>query len=568
MPHLADGTPVDVILNPLGVPSRMNIGQILETHLGWVAANGWYDDGSEAYKQAHSDEGDGRVYVATPVFDGATVEDVDDALVQWQEENAERGIDLGIDMSERAGRRALGHGAALQRPHRRALRGQGHGRLHVHPQAAAPGRRQDPRPLDRPLLARHPAAAGRQGAVRRPALRRDGGLGPGGLRRRLHAAGDAHRQVRRHGRPGQGLRGDRQGGEHPRAVDPGVLQSPAEGDPEPLARRQRRLRGRRRRDRRRGRRPAESGRGAGHGPDRGPRRRQRPTAPPTSRRSRSSPRARAEPTVPDEPKRPSRRRWRTDDRHQQFRRDRDRARVLEEDPLLELGRGHQARDDQLPDAEAGERRPLLRAHLRSDQGLGVLLRQVQAGPLQGHRLRALRRRGDPLQGPPRAHGPRRPGRAGLPHLVLQGRPEPDRLPDRHGSEGAGEGPLLRRLDDHLGRRGGPRQGPRQTRERGQKSRRLLRVRTAETDPGAERVAGAADQVPRGGRPGQVRRRRPHLGRLAETDRGAAAQAQGRRAHQNDQRTAQDSSTPRSPTPRPTSKRRSSGCTRSGRSSPR
>ena len=58
-----------------------------------------------------------------------------------------------------------------------------------------------------------------------------------------------------------------------------------------------------------------------------------------------------------------------------------------------LGRGDEARDDQLPDAEAGEGRPLLRAHLRSDQGLGVLLRQVQARPLQGHRLRALRRRG-------------------------------------------------------------------------------------------------------------------------------------------------------------------------------
>ena len=108
MPHLADGTPVDVILNPLGVPSRMNIGQILETHLGWVAANGWYDDGSEAYKQAHSDEGDGRVYVATPVFDGATVEDVDEALVSWQDENAERGIDLGIDKSARPGARAAG----------------------------------------------------------------------------------------------------------------------------------------------------------------------------------------------------------------------------------------------------------------------------------------------------------------------------------------------------------------------------------------------------------------------------------------------------------------------------
>ncbi len=108
MPHLADGTPVDVILNPLGVPSRMNIGQILETHLGWVAANGWYDDGSESYKEAHSDEGDGRVYVATQVFDGATVEDVDEALVSWNDENADRGVDLGVDKSARAGARASG----------------------------------------------------------------------------------------------------------------------------------------------------------------------------------------------------------------------------------------------------------------------------------------------------------------------------------------------------------------------------------------------------------------------------------------------------------------------------
>ena len=52
MPFLEDGTPVDVILNPLGVPSRMNVGQILETHLGWAAAQGWYDDGTEAYKES------------------------------------------------------------------------------------------------------------------------------------------------------------------------------------------------------------------------------------------------------------------------------------------------------------------------------------------------------------------------------------------------------------------------------------------------------------------------------------------------------------------------------------
>jgi DNA-directed RNA polymerase subunit beta len=106
MPFLEDGTPVDVILNPLGVPSRMNIGQILETHLGWVAANGWYDDDSDAYKQAQKNGG--RVNVATSVFDGATVEDVDQALVSWSDENADRGIDLGIDKSERPGNQAMG----------------------------------------------------------------------------------------------------------------------------------------------------------------------------------------------------------------------------------------------------------------------------------------------------------------------------------------------------------------------------------------------------------------------------------------------------------------------------
>jgi DNA-directed RNA polymerase subunit beta len=93
----------------------MNIGQILETHLGWVAANGWYDDSSPAYKAAQAaatktaaGSNGGRVNVATPVFDGATVEDVDDALVTWQEENADRGIDLGIDKRERVGNRCEG----------------------------------------------------------------------------------------------------------------------------------------------------------------------------------------------------------------------------------------------------------------------------------------------------------------------------------------------------------------------------------------------------------------------------------------------------------------------------
>jgi DNA-directed RNA polymerase subunit beta len=69
MPFLEDGTPVDIILSPLGVPSRMNLGQILETHLGWSAAQGWepFDDAdSPAAKGA-----DPWQTVATPVFDGA-----------------------------------------------------------------------------------------------------------------------------------------------------------------------------------------------------------------------------------------------------------------------------------------------------------------------------------------------------------------------------------------------------------------------------------------------------------------------------------------------------------------
>src|SRR5207245_11730587 len=63
MPYMEDGAPIDLILNPLGVPSRMNVGQILETHLGWAA------------KQL-------RWRVATPVFDGATEQDIKAALRQ------------------------------------------------------------------------------------------------------------------------------------------------------------------------------------------------------------------------------------------------------------------------------------------------------------------------------------------------------------------------------------------------------------------------------------------------------------------------------------------------------
>ena len=74
MPYLADGTPIDVILNPLGVPSRMNVGQLLENHLGWAAKWGWSD------AEETDEVVEGPMYVATPVFDGATEEEISDAI--------------------------------------------------------------------------------------------------------------------------------------------------------------------------------------------------------------------------------------------------------------------------------------------------------------------------------------------------------------------------------------------------------------------------------------------------------------------------------------------------------
>ena len=72
MPYMADGTPVDVILDPLGVPSRMNVGQLLECHLGWAAAQGWNNGGDEYVP--------GPFFVSTPVFDGADEDEIADVI--------------------------------------------------------------------------------------------------------------------------------------------------------------------------------------------------------------------------------------------------------------------------------------------------------------------------------------------------------------------------------------------------------------------------------------------------------------------------------------------------------
>ncbi len=88
MPYLEDGTPVDIILNPLGVPSRMNIGQVLEAHLGYCARWGWFDEKNNKTVGANPIRGtesktrpstQPATFVATPVFDGAQWDEDDQA---------------------------------------------------------------------------------------------------------------------------------------------------------------------------------------------------------------------------------------------------------------------------------------------------------------------------------------------------------------------------------------------------------------------------------------------------------------------------------------------------------
>ncbi|MBF0672667.1 MAG: DNA-directed RNA polymerase subunit beta [Salinibacterium sp.] len=83
MPFLEDGTPVDIILNPLGVPGRMNFGQVLEIHLGWIAKQGWNVEGNPNWARqlpAEAFSAEPGTKVATPVFDGATEEEIEGLL--------------------------------------------------------------------------------------------------------------------------------------------------------------------------------------------------------------------------------------------------------------------------------------------------------------------------------------------------------------------------------------------------------------------------------------------------------------------------------------------------------
>jgi DNA-directed RNA polymerase subunit beta len=79
MPYLADGTPVDIVLNPLGVPSRMNVGQVLEAHLGYAARHGWSEAQTKPVQPNKTRPvTEPAVWIASPVFDGAHWDEIDE----------------------------------------------------------------------------------------------------------------------------------------------------------------------------------------------------------------------------------------------------------------------------------------------------------------------------------------------------------------------------------------------------------------------------------------------------------------------------------------------------------
>ncbi len=149
MPFLADGTPVDIILNPLGVPSRMNLGQVLEAHLGWVAKQRWEDtEGIDMHPGVWRDAK--PTFVATPVFDGAKEDEILQALDTVSQRDTE------YPLVNEVGKAQLYDGRTGEPYDAEII-----DRLHVHPEARPHGRRQDPRSFDRSLLDDHAAAAGR-----------------------------------------------------------------------------------------------------------------------------------------------------------------------------------------------------------------------------------------------------------------------------------------------------------------------------------------------------------------------------------------------------------------------
>ncbi len=259
MPHMADGTPVDIVLNPLGVPSRMNIGQVLEVHLGWAAKGlgqrvaDMLDDergvqvkavrktletiynacgGSVKLEQLTDDEvltmADnlrGGVPLATPVFDGATEEDITRMLeIAYPDEVAER-----LKLTSGRTQAWLTDGRTGEQFERPVTVGYMHFlKLHHLVDDKMHARSTGPYSLvtQQPLGGKAQFGGQRFGEMEVWALEAYGAV--------LHPAGNADGEVRRHHRPDQGLREHRQGRSRDRRGHARVVQRAGQGNSIPV----------------------------------------------------------------------------------------------------------------------------------------------------------------------------------------------------------------------------------------------------------------------------------------------------------------------------------------------
>src|SRR5712671_6100144 len=221
MPFLEDGTHADIVLNPLGVPSRMNVGQILETHLGWACAGlgkriGQTVDAYLATATAKQDTRPLKETLKKIYGDDETIKSLSDSELMELGRNLSHGVPIATPVFDGAKEADIEEMLKLA-----GLDASGQSTVYD-------GRTGDA--FDRTVLARDPAAAGWQGAVRRPAFRRNGSVGARGLRRGVHAPGNADGEVGRRRRPYQGVRGDRARRRHVRSRYPGIVQRAGQGN--------------------------------------------------------------------------------------------------------------------------------------------------------------------------------------------------------------------------------------------------------------------------------------------------------------------------------------------------
>ena len=453
MPFLADGQPVDIVLNPLGVPSRMNVGQILETHLGWACAGLGHRIGQavdayygrkdlkplkETLKKIYGDEetiksldedglvelGDNLrhgVPIATPVFDGAKESDIEHMLdlagldhsgqVTLHDgrtgEAFDRKVTVGFIymlklhhlVDDKIHARSIGpYSLVTQQPlgGKAQFGGQRFGEMEVWALEAYGAAYT----LQEMLTVKSDDVAGRTKVYE--AIVRGDDTFEAGIPESFNVLVKEMRSLGPQRRPAQ-------------------LQATA-------ARRRHRGSGRVELRYARAAAPRKSRRRAATA--------QRYPGPPAS--------PGASPNGEDNEPR-GHQSFQPADPGSGVRPDPDFDREPGKDPVVVLRRDQEARDHQLPHLQARARRPVLRAHLRADQGLRVLVRQVQAHEVQGHHLREVRRRGDAVAGAARAHGPYRARRAGRAHLVPEVAAEPHRPAARHDAQGSRAHPLFRIL---------------------------------------------------------------------------------------------------------------------------